>query len=137
MVSSPTNNINNYFVNLQIKKIIIHFLVRDFNSSSLKLQCSEELAKIGERGVETLTDRILSAIGENSHALEMYFNSTEGAFEEIVKSYAPDFEDDEFIETSKKLTTLLYSAQNNNRKIPDGAVRIIQGYIGYPSVAVL
>ncbi len=28
MVSSPTNNINNYFVNLQIKKIIIHFLVK-------------------------------------------------------------------------------------------------------------
>ncbi len=67
----------------------------------------------------------------------MYFNSTEGAFEEIVKSYAPDFEDDEFIETSKKLTTLLYSAQNNNRKIPDGAVFIIQGYIGYPSRSCL
>ncbi|GIN60518.1 hypothetical protein J27TS8_05110 [Robertmurraya siralis] len=125
------------FANLVIEKIILHQIYeRNEDREIVAPYFSQTLADLDVRGLNVLQERIVDALGNNSHSIEMYISNDGGnpTFQFLTEGIYQD--DLEFIEMSKKVTYKLAEAQTT-RNIPGGVVVIFKGRMGVPSKKII
>ncbi|MBI5215070.1 MAG: nucleoid-associated protein [Ignavibacteriae bacterium] len=118
------------FNNLLIKRIIVHEVYqRSDNRDIVPPKYSTEFTTLDIKGIATLQERIINALGNESYSLEMQINGTnpESVFDVSTKLIASA--DNDFKEISKKLPLKLAQAQTS-RIIPGGVVVVFDGTIG-------
>src|ERR1700739_4196981 len=119
-----------YFANLRIQKIVIHEIFKRNDDGSLATpRYNEELTGLDQMGLQTLQNRIVNALGDNSHSIEMDVvdHSQDSAFQ--LGSMLLNSDGREFIDFSKRLSLKLAEKQNS-RTIPGGVVLIFAGTTG-------
>lgn len=120
------------FANLVIEKIILHQIYeRDENREIVEPFYSKTLTELNQNGLNVLQERIIDALGNNSHCIEMDIanDDVNHTFQKLAKAIYT--EDEEFIEISKKVTFKLAEAQTT-RSIPGGVVVKFKGHMGIP-----
>lgn len=118
------------FANLSIEKLIIHQIFqRDENREIIEPKYNTELTTLDTTGLDELQDRIIKALGNDSHSIEMEVsNFGEGStFQTVAKLINCD--DENYIVSTKKLALKLAQSQTT-RRIPGGVVVIFKGKIG-------
>jgi hypothetical protein len=121
------------FANLIIRRIIAHQIFeRDENREIVTPRYNTGLTTLDDEGLNELQDRIINAIGNNSHSVELDItnvetNSTFSLVTEMLHS-----ENNVFIERSKQIALKLAEAQTS-RRIPGGIVVVFDGTIGADS----
>lgn len=119
-----------HFTNLRIEKIIVHEVFQlTENREPIPPQCSSELTNLDRAGLNTLQERIVQALGNDSHSIEMFVSNSDSNSTFDINTQLLDLEKDEFIDLSKKIPEKLTQAQTS-RKIPGGTVVIFSGKIG-------
>lgn len=124
-----------YFANLRIQRIIIHEIFKRSEDGNIVVpKYNSSLTQLDTIGVQTLQNRIVNALGDNSHSIEMDIaNSAEGSTFQLGALLLRGGNND-FVETSKKIACELSKAQNT-RNIPGGIVLIFSGVTGLNSYA--
>lgn len=119
-----------FFANLRIQKIIIHEIFKRNDDGTIPPpKYNSSLTQLDTIGIQTLQNRIVNALGDNSHSIEMdVANSSEGSTFQLGASLLKAGNDD-FVETSKRIAYKLAEAQNT-RNIPGGIVLIFSGITG-------
>ena len=123
--------------NLKMKRICIHQIYEMNEEREIVTpKYNNELTKLNNEGIDTLQDRIINALGGESHSIQMDIddNSENGTFQIMVNML--ECEDNEFIEKSKKIALKLAQSQNS-RKIPGGIVVVFSGTVGCNNKAVV
>lgn len=118
------------FANLSIEKLIIHQIFqRDESRELVEPKYNTELTILDDQGLDELQDRIIKAIGNDSHCVEMEISNfdRDSTFQNVAKLIYAD--DEHFIDYSKPLALKLAQSQTS-RKIPGGVVVIFKGRIG-------
>ncbi len=121
------------FANLIIRRIIAHQIFeRNENREIVGPRYNNDLTTLDDEGLNELQDRIINAIGNNSHSIELEIanvetNSTFELATEMIHS-----ENAVFIEKSKQIAHKLAEAQTS-RTIPGGIVVIFDGTVGADS----
>ncbi len=119
------------FSNMQIDNIILH-RVYDNNAdgSITPPKISDNFTTLEPEGLATLQNRIVKAMGEDSHSIQMQvIDNTEGSTYQICKSIIYSGDNNEKIRLSSQLAHKLARAQNG-RNTPGGVLIIISGIIG-------
>ncbi|HHD2586599.1 nucleoid-associated protein [Clostridium perfringens] len=118
-------------INLNIYKIVIHEVYkRKTSKEKVTPTYAKELSVLDEKGINTLQNRIINAIGNASNAIEMDIDNIEdGSCVSIVEDLIATKTDNDFIETSKKVADKLTDSQTT-LKIPGGVVVVIKGTVG-------
>jgi hypothetical protein len=63
------------FSNLNINRIITHeVLKRDKNRTSIEPKYSSQLTLLDSQGEDTLRERVIVALGNDSHSIEVFIN---------------------------------------------------------------
>ncbi len=118
------------FSNMRLHRIIVHQIFkRDENGNVQEPHYSRELTELDQSGLNALQERIVDAIGDDSHSLEMHINDSETNSTFDICSSLIDMNTDDFINSSVRIPQKLANAQNS-RRIPGGIVLIITGLIG-------
>jgi nucleoid-associated protein YejK len=124
-----------YFANLRIQRIVIHEIFkRNDDGTIVPLKYNSDLTLLDSIGLQTLQNRIVNALGDNSHSIEMDVvdSSAESSFQlgaSLLKA-----ENVEFVDISKRIAYKLAEAQNT-RNIPGGVVLIFSGTTGLNNYA--
>lgn len=118
-------------INLRIERIIIHQIYqRDKDGNKVSPNNSAELINFDDNAMQTFKKRFISAVGENSKAVEMTIieqdNDKLPAKLDSLKSKSSD---DDFIRMSIDISNKLADAQNK-KNIPGGIVAIFDGLYG-------
>lgn len=118
------------FANLRIEKIIVHEIFKlTENREPVSPKCSDELTNLDKAGLNTLQERIVQALGNDSHSIEMFVSNADLNSTFDIGTRLLESEIDVFINLSKKIPDKLTQAQTS-RKIPGGIVVIFSGKIG-------
>ncbi|EJE7236814.1 hypothetical protein CF069_03855 [Clostridium botulinum] len=123
----------NLLENLNVGRIMIHQVYKRNADKSVKEPLyNNTLTELDDTGIFTFSQRIIQAIGNDAHSVEMqvYKSSEESTFS-IAKQLIGT-NDEKFIDISKKIAYNLAIAQNT-RRIPEGIVVIFDGTIGKDS----
>src|SRR5579872_4094162 len=119
-----------YFANLRIKRFIIHEIYKRDEQGMLVLpKYNELLTKLEPIGLQTLQNRIVNALGDSSHSIQMEAKKTDA---DSVFQYGAELfnlKDEDFIDFSKKITYALADNQKT-KTIPGGVVLIFSGLTG-------
>lgn len=119
-----------HFTNLRIDKIIVHEVFQlNENREPVPPRFSDELTSLDRPGLNTLQERIIQALGNDSHSIEMFVSNGESNSTFDISSKLLDLDNDQFIRMSKKIPEKLTQAQTS-RKIPGGIVVIFSGKLG-------
>lgn len=121
------------FANLIIKRIIAHQIFeRNENREIVEPIYNNNLTTLDDEGLNELQDRIIDAIGNNSHSIELEITNvgTNSTFELVTEMIHSD--DAVFIDKSKQIAYKLAEAQTS-RRIPGGIVVTFDGTIGADS----
>jgi len=122
-----------YFANLRIQKIVIHEIYkRDENGDIVQPKFNDHLTTLDAAGLQTLQNRIVNALGDSSHSVEMdvFDSSSDSTFQ--LGATLLDTNDGEYIDVSKKIAAKLAEKQTS-RSIPGGVVIIFSGLTGINS----
>lgn len=118
------------FSNLRINRIIVHQVFqRNDNRELISPKFSIDFTNLDQGGLATLQDRIINALGNESHSIEMHINDSSPNTVFDICSRLIDSSNDDFKELSKFVPNKLAQAQTS-RKIPGGIVVIFDGLIG-------
>lgn len=118
------------FSNLQIQRIVIHEIFeRDTEKNIQEPRYGEELSILNDRGIETLEERIINAIGSESNSMEMEIKDIDNGSCVSIVDELINLSDTDFIERSKRIAYKLAEAQVS-RRIPGGVVVVVQGIAG-------
>lgn len=118
------------FANLTINKIIVHQIFeRDENRSIVKPKYNNEHTELDEKGLNELQDRIVKALGSDSHCIEMEISDfkEDSTFQACASLLTHD--DEMAIGISKDIVYKLAQAQYS-RKFPGGIVVVFKGTVG-------
>lgn len=118
------------FANLIIKRIIIHeVFCRNDNRDIKSPKLSKELTSLVTEGIDVFNERIISALGDDSHSMEMEIihDDNESVFQ--ISASVINEDDGKFVSISQKLPLKLAEAQIS-RNIPGGILVIFDGTIG-------
>lgn len=128
---------NIQFANFRMNKIIIHQIFeRSDDREVIEPKYNSELTHLDRDGLCALQERIITALGNNSHSIEMnVYNHAEGSTYQTLTKMLDD-STDVFIANSKQLARRLAEAQTS-RKIPGGILVIFGGVIGPQSQRVI
>ena len=121
------------FVSLQIERIIIHQIFqRGEERTVIPPVYNDELIELDIEGLNLLQERIIDAMGSNSHSIEMEISNV--SKDSIFKFFCTMLEDTNtnFIEHSKRVAYKLAESQSS-RRIPGGIVVIFKGTVGSPA----
>jgi hypothetical protein len=124
-----------YFANLRLQRIIIHELYKRNDDGTIpQPKYNNALTQLDSLGLQTLQNRIINALGDNSHSIEMdVIDSSVGSTFQLGASLLKAAADS-FVETSKRIAYKLAEAQNT-RNIPGGIVLIFSGITGLNNLA--
>lgn len=118
------------FINLQIEHMILHEIYKRNNDQSIKAPlCSNELTQLDAQGLNTLQQRIIDAIGNESYSIEMVINDVKDDSVFNITTKLLDSDRNKFIAHSKLLPQKLADAQLS-RRIPGGVLVVFKGTIG-------
>jgi hypothetical protein len=120
----------NYFANLRIQRIVIHEIFKRKEDGSIgPPRYNQTLTKLDALGLQTLQNRIVNALGDNSHSIEMDVVNTgnDSAFQLGASILSAD--ESQFIDVSKTMAYKLAEAQSS-RTMPGGIVLIFSGITG-------
>lgn len=120
------------FANLTIDKIIIHeIFARTIDREVVEPTYGSDLSELGHGGRKALTERIVNALGADSHSMELNIENDEG--DSVLQHCGRILADEkQFIDCSKSIALRLAKAQVS-RRIPGGVVVIFQGTTGKTS----
>lgn len=119
-----------YFANLRIQKIVIHEIFkRDEDGEIIPLKYNDQLTTLDRLGLQTLQIRIVNALGDNSHSIEMDVTDTSVSSTFQLGASLLSSEDADYIDFSKQITYTLAEKQTT-RSIPGGIVIIFSGLTG-------
>ncbi len=119
-----------YFANLKIQKIVVHEIYKRNDDGCLVTpKYNETLTSLDELGIQTLQNRIVNALGDNSHSIEMDVEnySSDSCFQ--LGASLLTSENAEYIETTKKIANKLADTQCS-RNIPGGIILLFSGTTG-------
>lgn len=121
---------NNLLINMNINRIMLHQVFKRKEDKSIEEPLyNSSITELDETAMFIFRQRILQAIGDDSHSVEMQvYKSNEGSTFDIVKKVI-NCDKDNFINYSKKFAYNLAVAQNT-RRIPEGIIVIFDGTIG-------
>lgn len=125
----------NKFVNMQIKKIIVHQIFqREEKTTMIQPFYSSSCCVLDGNYTNKIKDRIVKAMGNGSHSLRMEIvdSDDESVYKIISEYWKNGNEEEQFITISQKLTLLLANAQNN-RRYPGGIIIFVEGTVQYNS----
>lgn len=119
-----------YFANLRIQRIVIHEIFkRNLDGTMPHPRYNESLTILDQMGLQTLQNRIVNALGDNSHSIEMdVINSDSTSCFQLGASILTST-DPEFVDISKRMSYKLAETQDS-RNIPGGIVLIFSGTTG-------
>jgi hypothetical protein len=118
------------FSNLRINRIIVHQVFqRNDNRELISPKFSIDFTNLDQGGFSTLQDRIINALGDESHSIEMHINDSSPNSTFDICSRLIDAKNEDFKELSKSIPNKLAQAQTS-RKIPGGIVVLFDGLIG-------
>ncbi len=118
------------FSNLRIDRIIVHQVFqRDENRAIVPPKFSTELTVLDQFGISTFQERIVNALGNASHSIEMTISESDANSTFNICSQLLDASHNDFKNNSKSLPLKLAQAQTS-RKIPGGILVIFDGQIG-------
>lgn len=122
------------FSNLIINRVIIHEIFkRNIEKQLVDPKYSNTLSELDEGGMEVLEERIINAIGSNSHSMEMeIIDQKEGSCVSIVNRLLNSEDNHEFAIISQEIAYKLTESQIS-RRIPGGIVLIFDATIGLDS----
>lgn len=118
-----------YFSNLRIGKLIIHEIYkRDEEGRIVTPYYSQEVVKLEWQALQTIQNRIINAMGNDSHSIEM---RVEQVTENSTFNYGRMLlhNQDNFIDFSKKVALNLAESQTS-RSVPGGMVIVFSGTTG-------
>lgn len=122
-----------HFANLRLKKIAIHEIFRRNDDGTIAPpKYNQSLTELDSLGLQTLQNRIVNALGDDSHSIEMDVIDSDGDSVFQLGAKLLEFNNDEFIEQSKTIAYKLAEAQNT-RTIPGGIVLIFSCTTGLNS----
>lgn len=130
----------NLFANLRLKKIVIHEIFKRNDDGTIESpKYNNSLTNLDDLGLQTLQNRIVNALGDDSHSIEM--DVVESGEDSVFQMGAKllQLDDEEFVELSKSVAYKLAEAQNT-RTIPGGIVLIfscITGVNSYPAWGII
>lgn len=116
--------------NLSINRIAIHQIYeRDENREVRRPKYNNVMTRLPEDGLSALCERVTTALGNNSHSLQMDIVKVDIAstFQMMAKMLYLD--DGRFLEESKKLADKLAQCQST-RRIPGGILVVFDGTVG-------
>jgi 37-kD nucleoid-associated bacterial protein len=126
------------FKNLSISGIVIHEIFsRTAESGEPKIKFSENLVTLEEDAMNYFNERVMAAVGDNSHSMLMDFidpnadDSTLAVCRQVVNC-----DDQNFIVNSKKLAAKLASAQLS-RAIPGGILVVFRGTVNSTNMPIV
>jgi len=117
-------------VNFQVQRVIAHqVFARDPDRRVISPRCSTGLTRLEPSGRLALQERLVSALGDNSHAVEMSVSKAEtgSTFQKAARCI--EGSDAVFTASSRDLAVALADAQSS-RTIPGGVVLITSGISG-------
>lgn len=119
-----------YFANLRIQKIVIHEIFKRNEDGEIQQpKYNEQLTTLDRIGLQTLQNRIVNALGDSSHSIEMDVTDTSLASTFQLGASLLNSQDAEYIEFSKQITYKLAEKQTT-RSIPGGIIIIFSGVTG-------
>jgi hypothetical protein len=125
------------FANLSISRIILHAVhQKGIDNEFIEPTYSNSLTTLDPEGMHKLQERIIGAMGNESHSIELNIqhHDDDSAFRTAEKLITGN--DAQFIDLSKKMALKLAKAQAS-RKIPSGVIVIFTGTIGAASNPVV
>jgi hypothetical protein len=119
-------------INLRINRIIAHKIFqREITGEVIPPKCSREFTNLDHAGIEVLQKRMIEALGNGSHCIEMYIQQYEAGSTYNYCNQLLSSENDIFISISETLANkLAYSQTSQN--IPGGILVVIDGFVGSP-----
>lgn len=121
------------FANLRLKKIVIHEIFKRKDDGTIESpKYNQSLTQLDSLGMQTLQNRIVNALGDDSHSIEMDVINSDNDSVFQIGAKLLEMDDDNFIEQSKIIAYKLSEAQNT-RTIPGGIVLIFSCTTGLNS----
>jgi hypothetical protein len=118
------------FENFTITRVIIHDIYkRNEDRTIQEPEYSEEIADLNADALELLRERVVNALGSQTHCLEMSIVNDDASSAFQMAAKAINAREPGFIGESKTLTLKLANAQNS-RRIPGGILLIFSGKTG-------
>lgn len=113
---------------LKITQLIVHRIYARVNDEVPEPRISTTIMKLSFKGLDTLQNRIVKALGSGHHGIEMDVRRIdEGSFFSQAARALND--DDMFVVASGKITEYLNETQAS-RRLPGGVVVVIKGIVG-------
>lgn len=117
-------------VNLRIDRIIAHQVFKRTETRDIvPPKCSNELTQLDPSGLNTLQERIIGALGDDSHCIEMTIVNDGPDSVYQICSHLLESSEDTFKSLSNALVNKLARSQTS-RRIPGGIVVIFTGLVG-------
>lgn len=123
-------SLNLQFANLCIEKIAIHQVFqKNEKNEVIEPKYNNQLTTLDEEGLCALGQRVIAAIGHDSHSIEMQvLNSDDGSTFQILSKMI-NCDDGQFLSLSKNLALRLAQSQTT-RRIPGGIFLVFRGKVG-------
>ncbi len=118
-------------VNFKLDKIVIHQIFdRQLDGSSVPPIYTDSMTVLDQNAVNTFKDRVVKALGDDSHCIEMYVaNGTSGSvFDYVCQLLVAN--DHDFVSVTKNVALKLANSQTS-RNIPGGIVLVFSGTVGF------
>lgn len=125
------------FENLRLRRIATHEVFkREQTDVPIEPRCSNSVTSLDTDGIETLRKRMVDALGNESHSVEMEIvdGSPSGAAWTAFRAFGAT--DETFVQVSSELADKLAQAQIS-RRVPGGIVVVIEGTTSRESVPFL
>ncbi|HUZ58965.1 MAG TPA: hypothetical protein VMU83_09300 [Hanamia sp.] len=107
-----------YFANLRIQKIVIHEIFkRDEDGQIVQPKFNDRVTTFDPLGLQTLQNRIVNALGDSSHSIEMDVNDSAASSTFQLGASLLNTQDETFVDYSKQITYKLAENQTT-RSIP-------------------
>ncbi|MCY6483888.1 nucleoid-associated protein [Clostridium aestuarii] len=118
------------YTKLNIKRIVLHQIFkRDKDKQVKPLKYSTSLTTLNEEGMRELQNRIVTALGNDSHSIEMNIANVDENSTFQILTKIMEYSDEEFVKKSREIAYKLAEAQNRTN-IPGGIVVIFDGEVG-------
>lgn len=114
---------------IKINRLVLHKLLPRQNKAPVEPIFGDALIKIDEAGLATLQNRIVKALGSDSHGIQMDIAQANGNSFFSLGAPLMDVADKVFIERSREIVNSLNAAQAT-RDLPGGALVIMTGVSG-------
>lgn len=126
-VFQPTINLD--LEGMTIERIVIHRVFPRKDGKPVDPEFGEDLTELPKAGIDSLRNRLVKALGNASHGVQMDIsNVEEGGFFSVAKNLM-DVDQRAYVHESRRLAEMLTVAQST-RDLPGGALVIIDGKTG-------